>query len=441
MWQAADMLVLVLGTFLVGNLLIAPERAVTGDMLGHDFLAFYTGGTMARVGEFQQMYDLDATRQFQQALARAEGVSLQGTFGPFWNPPLYAWLFAPLSAMRYRDALGIWIGINLLAVVGSVVLMVRMLPLGARQDWRTWALVPLLLCTSMPFIQVLTHAQNTCISLLLLCCIVTAWRAQRDLMAGVLCAMLFYKPQLAAVIAVVLIFNRGWRAAIGLSITLGLFVLVTAATMPGAIGQYLHQLPLNLHFMQVENPYLWDRHVTFKAMWRLMFQGTASGEAAVIVQVLTLVSCAAVGLGLLVSALRSGRTAEDDIFTGETRFIRRDRLIAATIASMPLLMPFYFDYDLLLLGVPAVLLAGEVMMRPPGTSLARRDGLLIGGWAVLYAWSMINPVMAIHLGLNVTVLLLAMVAGLLIERAARQVQPGPIAPPSAALRVTARRAA
>ena len=50
------------------------------------------------------------------------------------------------------------------------------------------------------------------------------------------------------------------------------------------------------------------------------------------------------------------------------------------IVAMPLLMPFYFDYDLLLLAVPAVLLAGEILAMPPGATIDRIHRMLIGGW-------------------------------------------------------------
>ena len=50
----------------------------------------------------------------------------------------------------------------------------------------------------------------------------------------------------------------------------------------------------------------------------------------------------------------------------EDAAVRRDRLIAAAIAATPLLMPFYFDYDQLLLAIPAVLLAAEWLRGPAG---------------------------------------------------------------------------
>ena len=115
-------------------------------------------------------------------------------------------------------------------------------------------------------------------SLLLLAATVTAWRSQRRLMAGLLCGLLFYKPQLGAVLATVLVLSLGWRALIGLSIT-GIALLLASLALPGTLHDFLYQMPLNLHYVQCKVPYMWDRHVTFKAFWRLLFQGFGSGEA------------------------------------------------------------------------------------------------------------------------------------------------------------------
>ena len=100
--------------------------------------------------------------------------------------------------------------------------------------------------------------------------------------------------------------------------------------------------------------------------------------------------------------------------------MRRDRLIAATIASTPLLMPFYFDYDLLLLAVPAALLSAELSGRTIGATLNKPDRWLIGTWTMMFLWMMINPGMGGLTRVNGTVILLTGVSVLLIRRANRR---------------------
>ena len=156
----------------------------------------------------------------------------------------------------------------------------------------------LLLATSMPFVQAIGHAQNTCTSLLLLAVTVALWRADRAVWAGIVGGLLFYKPQLAAVVAGVMAVDLGWAAVAGLAVTGGALLAVQSIVLPGSLGDWLHGLPANVHWIQVEHPYLWDRHVTLKAFWRLLLQGTAAGEPWPVTTVLTDASVAAVAAAL-----------------------------------------------------------------------------------------------------------------------------------------------
>ena len=99
------------------------------------------------------------------------------------------------------------------------------------------------------------------------------------------------------------------------------------------------------------------------------------------------------------------------------RGLRHDRLIAAAVAATPLLMPFYFDYDLLLLAVPAVLFAADLMRRDPAAPLPRADRWLLAAWPALYGWMLLNADVAEATRVNLAVPLLATVATLLVARA------------------------
>jgi hypothetical protein len=443
LWQLAGALSLLIVSILAMNPLLAREKRVTPQLLGHDFLAFYTAGTFAREHRFEDLYNLDAVRQFQRQTATDYRLEVGQGFGPWWNPPFYAWAFAPLAMLPYDSARLSWFVVNLLALATSLMLLIDMLPKnpdGRMQDWRTWLLIPLLVLTSMPLIQALSHGQNTCTSLLLLCGTVAAWRARRGVLAGMIAGLLFYKPQLAAVLAIVMTMNLGRRAILGMAFTGGTLLLLTALTMPGMVGIYLRQLPLNVHFMQVENAYLWERHVTLKAFWRLLLMGRDAGEATAMVSIFTLAGVAIFGGGLLLAGLRCRRGC-DDPWTGQTRALARDRLISATIVTSPLLMPFYFDYDLLLLAMPAVILAAEFIRRE---ALTTPDRWLIRTWIALGAWLLINPGLARMSHVNVSTILLACLSVQLIVRAcvgrsldARTARPEPAPASSLSLRTAA----
>jgi hypothetical protein len=417
LWQGGIAVAIVVTTLAVANFVISPQRAVQSTMLGHDFLAFYTAGTFAREDRPQDLYDLDAVRAFEHQTARANQLELDdASFGPYWNPPFYAWLFAPLSAVPYRAGLGIWVSINAVSLLGAIALLCRLLPLDAR-DWKHLALVPLLLCTSMPCIMALSHGQSTCMSLLILCATVSLWRARRAFLAGLCAGLLCYKPQLAAILSVAIVFTLGWRSIIGLMLSAAGLLALGEWSMPGSTVAYLQQLPLNVRFMQDEHAYLWERHVTLKAFWRLLLQGRGAGEAAVVTTILTAASAIVIAAGLALAWYRSRCALPDNPWTDVTLADRRDRFISAIIVATPLLMPFYFDFDLLLLAVPAVLYAAEQIRANSATRLAQQPVSL--AWIALFFWLYINPGMSAMTHFNATAAILMALSGQYIVRACR----------------------
>jgi hypothetical protein len=398
------------------------DKAITRKSAGHDFLAFYTAGTFVRTGRADQLYDLPAVKEFQRDLVQREGLELrEDAFGPFWNPPHLAWIFVPLSRLSYHTAWNVWTALNLCCFCGAMTILCLIVaraprPCGEKfqfitgeapvpqNSWKNWALVPLLTVISMPFIQALGHGQNTCISLLILVSTIALWRAGRAIAAGVVAGLLFYKPQLASVVAGAIVLTMGWRAIVGLAITGAATLLTTLLTLPGTLSAFLHRLPLNIAYMQTERRYLWDRHVTLKALWRLLFQGFAIGDLTPLSRIIYIATTLVVAVCFLAVILKLRR----DIAA-------RDRLIALTIVTMPLLMPFYFDYDLLLLSAAATLVAREHLST--GEPIARR---MIAGWAILFAWTIFNPAIASATHVNGTVLALVALSGMMMHEATKR---------------------
>ena len=418
LWQAGLALSVAIITMAIANQFVAPAKAVTSNMLGLDFLPFYTAGTFVRTGHPERLYDLSAVARFEHQIAAEDRLSLGDDFGPYWNPPFYAWYLAPFSALPYRLALPVWTCVNALALIAAIGLLIGMLPRGT--SWQLWALVPLLILVSMPFIQAISHGQNTFTSLLLLCLAVTAWRKRQAVWAGTFCGLLLYKPQLAAVLAVALVLTLGWRSLMGIGSITALLAVVTLTTLPGTATAWLHQLPINLHVMQVEHSYAWERHATLQAFWRMLLQGRSPGEMSLAVRLLTAISIALTAAGLLMVMSRTRKESVDNCWTGETAVLRLDRAIGCTIVATPLLMPFYFDYDLLLLAVPAVLLSGELLSLAPGRPQRWNDRWLVRSWGLLFAVLLVESPLAKLLSTGVIVPALAVIMMLSIARACRR---------------------
>ena len=414
LWMSGGILAVFLLTIVIGNHFIAKDKSVTREMLGHDFLAFYTAGSFVLDGRSRDLYNLDAVRDFEQATAHHAGLEVGKSFGPWWNPPFYALVFEPFALLPYARALDLWRWISVAAVVIAIGLLTSMvLRPSIAVRWEHGLLVPLLIVISMPFIQAISHGQNTFTSLLVLTVTVALWRTDKKFLAGIVGGLLFYKPQLGAVVAVAMVVDLGPIALGGLTVT-GFFLLgTTLAILPGSLQDWLQQLPANVRWMQVEHAYLWERHVTLKAFWRLLLQGREAGEASLLTTALTWISLAAVGGGLGWTVIRRWTSP-----LATNNPLHRDRLIAATITAMPLLMPFYFDYDLLLLAVPATLYAVERISHPDYISPA--DRWFTTSWAVLFLWLFVNPAFALHTHVSGTVILLTITTTLSIQRMNRQ---------------------
>jgi hypothetical protein len=129
-------------TLVMANGFLRADRALDRRMLGHDFTAFYAAGHFAGLGQFDKLYDIEAIKQFEQQTGREAKLSLRDAYGPYWNPPFYAWVFVPLAKLPYGTAAFVWTMANVACLVTALVLLCRML--GSSNGWRTWWLVPLL---------------------------------------------------------------------------------------------------------------------------------------------------------------------------------------------------------------------------------------------------------------------------------------------------------
>ena len=417
LWLAGAAMALFLATLIVGNSFLKADQAVRRNMLGYDFRALYIAGTFAREGRSSEFYDLKSVGEFDDKIARDHGLDLDQGIGPIFNPPFFAWIFAPLAGWPYPIALRIWYAISVGCLMLSVLFLGRILT-GKSGEGRVrfsgrnrsdiqglitgkipsakadptqntlayGALILLLVATSMPAVQALVHAQNTFLSLLMLIGVVRWWRSGRAFLAGLLAGLLFYKPQLGAVVALSLVVTMGWRAALGLAITGTSLLLLNIVTLPGSLTDFFVKMPVNLRWLQEGHIYAWQRHATFQGFWRTLLQWGQAGPATGAVRFLTYGSMLIVAIGLVRLIRLFHRQPRTN---GVSRPDAIDPFIAATLTAMPLLMPFYFDYDLLLLSIAAVLTAGD-FLRQGRRPNHFADRWLPTAWFIFYTAMYLN---------------------------------------------------
>ena len=392
-----------------GNAFQSPERRLGLDAFGQDFMAFYSAGKLALAGRGSELYDFVALAQAQHAIADRAGVTMAATVAPWWNPPHVALAFAPLAMLPLRAALLVWTLVGLACLAAATVLLSRIVGEASPLRRHRW-LAPALIVACPATLQAIGHGQNTLVSMLLMTLVVLAWRARAAMPAGVACALLFYKPQLAAIVAVGLVATLGWRVVVGLLIGGIPQLLATLTQLPGALDAFLARSAANLRDIQIAQPYLWHRHATINAWLRHVLQGNAAGETATWIALLAGVGMLTVAVALAFAWWRS----RDAIAAGDV--VALDRFIAAVILATPLLVPFFFDYDLLLLTIAGVLVARETLADPdasPAFAWQRRLSL------VAFVWLMVNPTLAETRGINLTVPLLVAIFALHAGRCIR----------------------
>ncbi|MCP9629660.1 DUF2029 domain-containing protein [Rhodopseudomonas palustris] len=189
-----------------------------GKPIGTDFSSFYAAGSLVLEGKADDVYRPAAHYAREQQL-----------FGP--DTPYYSWLYppffllvaTPLALLPYWLALAVWqaAGFALyLAVIGAIL----------RRARATDAVAALWLPVAAAFPAVfvnLGHGQNGFLTAGLLGAALCLLRPQ-PVLAGILFALLAYKPQFALVIPLALVAAGRWRSFAAAAVTV--VALVAVAT-------------------------------------------------------------------------------------------------------------------------------------------------------------------------------------------------------------------
>jgi len=305
------------GWILAGKGLIDPM----GRPVGPDFVSFWSASKLALGGEPAAAYD--------QATHRAvEREAVGGAEIPYYAwfyPPVFLLIILPLALLPYGWSLFAW-----LAVTGATYAAVM----------RNFVRIPGALGPILAFPAALLNAmygQNGFLSVALLGGGMLLLRG-RPVLAGVLLGAMIYKPHLALLIPVALLFGAEWLALATAAATALLLLAVSFAFFHAAtFAAFLAQSDTARLALE-QGLVSWTKMQSIFAAIRLLGGPIPLAYAA---QVLA----AAVATALVVVVWR--RPAD-----GDAR--------AATLAAATLLVsPFLLDYDLVLLAIPLAWLARE----------------------------------------------------------------------------------
>lgn len=308
----------VLLCLLVGCIAIGPWAAPTMKV-GHDFGAFWTSARLALEGRAEDAYG----EPERAALVALFG---PGNYAPFFYPPTALLLWIPFAIAPFATAVALW-------VVGTGAAYAA----AVRAVFKGRSIVA---AVAFPAVTVCAlFGQNSLFSSAILAgAAVTLDRY--PIVAGVLIGVLAYKPQLAILAPLVLMSAGRWTAFAAASVTTLLLVGgATAAFGIGAWKGFISVLPEASAWNVGSAPGL-DKFASPFAAIQLIGGST---NLAWFVQILTAVA-ALIAL-VVVSWRRPGGAAE----------------MALMVATTCLCVPFFANYDMVILAIPGAWLISEAV--------------------------------------------------------------------------------
>ena len=322
-------------------LLGAGKFDLAGQVAGTDYVQFYAAGSTLQRGEGAHLYDFEYQKKLEQDIVGK-------TFGGwhvFTTPPFLAWVFVPFSLLPYMWSFAIW------SLLGLTCLWLSLHWTEATQPgrWFGWALV------WFPVFASISFGQNSLLSLGVLSLTYHLWCQERRWLAGLVCSLVLYKPQLALGVGFLwlLDWRRDWKALAGLAVGGALLAGLSFGLLPEASRFYVELSRKVLPgILRQEGVPLWHAHNT-RAFWLLLIPKIpALGEAIAMLSTIA---------GMVVFLLFRRKLHDEPAL-----------LFAGAICLTVWITPYAMIYDWSILLIPAVLFWGK---RPAYRGL----------WKVLFA--------------------------------------------------------
>ena len=208
---------------------------VRGSLAGPDFFSFYAAARLYVLKGGSAVYDLAQQRQLELQItgqAADRFIVL-----PYFHPPYYTLLIAPLAALSYQQAYFAMAGFNLLLGVALIALLVRS---SVSIHGRAAIVASALIAGFFPLFVTLLQGQSDLVVLVPLAAAYAAWARGRHGWAGIFSALALSKPQLLLLIPVLFLARRAWRALAGFAAVVAALGLVSVIGFGfGAVVSYL----------------------------------------------------------------------------------------------------------------------------------------------------------------------------------------------------------
>src|SRR6267378_4447175 len=197
---------------------------VRGDLQGPDFFSFYSGAKLFVLKGGAAVYDLALQKQYElQVIPHAPD---RFVLLPYFHPPYYTLLIAPLAFLDYRGAYYAMAAFNVVLAAVLIVLLVRG---SARIHGRAAIMSAALIGGFFPLFVTVLQGQSDLVVLVPLAAAYTAWARGRLGWAGIFTGLALAKPQLLLLVPVLFVTRRAWRALAGFAAVIAALAVVSVA--------------------------------------------------------------------------------------------------------------------------------------------------------------------------------------------------------------------
>ena len=197
---------------------------ISGNLQGPDFFSFYAAAEIFVKQGPSSVYDILTQKQYEIAITQRPADSF--IVLPYFHPPFYTLLIAPLAFLSYRAAYYAMTVFNVALLIALTVILVRG---SLRVHGRAVIVAVSLIAGFLPVFVTILQGQSDLVVLVPLAGAYMAWSRGRAGWAGVLSALAFSKPQLLLLIPILFITRRSWRAMAGFAGTVLALALVSIA--------------------------------------------------------------------------------------------------------------------------------------------------------------------------------------------------------------------
>ncbi len=314
-----------------------------GRTLGGDFVVFYVTGKILNEYEPARIYDLDLEVRLQHGAV--EGAS-QTEMLPFAHAPYIGQVYRPFALLPYKWAYVAWLIFSMALYSAGLVLLLWAAGL-PRDQWATGFLLGL---ASMAFMmETWIGGQLSVIAFFLVSLFVYCRARHRKFLAGMVLALVMYKPTLIAIPVAMMLCGRRWRMLSGVAAGMAVLVSASVATVgvKGCVAWFD-----TMRFMR-------DLATETAALRRIKYVDAGAffhlllGGPSWFAQVLAGLACVGV-LGVLAVAWwrSAGWSAAS-----------RDLLWAATLSGALVFNVYTPIYDTIVVGAPVALVASAIRTR------------------------------------------------------------------------------